>query len=174
MTMRNHRTGTPLVLAALAVVALLLLPGRPASADQPEGSTFRQEQSTIGNAGHTATGSSYVNRGTLGQPTPLGPADGTDTTNEPGFWHSPEAGAGDDDTSSDDDSGDDDVSDDDGGEDDDISDDDTSSDDDTGSDDDDTSGRDVCACRHATGPPPVPTGLLILLGLVVFRRVRRP
>jgi len=171
--MRNHRTGDRgLVLAALAVVALLLLPGRPASADQPEGSSYRQEQSTIGNAGHTATGSSYVNRGTLGQPTPLGPADGTNTFNEPGFWHSPEAGSADDD-SSDDDSGDDDGGDDDGGEDDDVSDDDTSSDDDTGADDDDTGGRDVCACRHATGPPPVPTGLLILLGLAVLRRAGR-
>ena len=80
---------------------------------------------------------------------------------------------GGDDDGGDDDGGDDDGGDDDTGSDDDVADDDTSSDDDTGGDDDDTSGRDVCDCRHAEGPPPVPAAALTLLALAVLRRAWR-
>jgi len=154
-------------LTPLLAILALMLPGL-ALAQPSSGKNFVQEQQVMGNGGHTASGTSYVNRGTLGQPTPLGPAAGTDTVNDPGFWHAP-SGAGDDDTS-DDDTGDDDGGDDDTGSDDDIADDDTSSDDDTGGDDDDTSGRDVCDCRHAEGPPPVPAAVLTLFALAALRR----
>lgn len=132
-------------LTPLLAILALMLPGL-ALAQPSSGKNFVQEQQVMGNGGHTASGTSYVNRGTLGQPTPLGPAAGTDTVNDPGFWHAP-SGAGDDDTS-DDDTGDDDAA-----------------------DDDDGPGGCECEGNHAPGA--APSGAALVLGLVLWTLGRR-